>query len=745
MRTHLFAPFTLASASFLASGAAASEPAATASVNDPLIPREVLFGNPERAAVRVSPDGKMLSWLAPVDGVLNVWVAPVGKLGEARAVTSDRGRGIRQYFWAYTSSDILYLQDQGGDENWKVFRVGVAPGGETKDLTPFSEIAGPDGKPIMLPSGKPLRPSARITHLSAEFPEEVVVGLNTRDPRLHDLFRLNIRTGELMSLYENTDGFVSMDVDDKFNVRLATKMLPDGGVDVVLADAKGGKVEWEPFVTIGAEDMNTTSPMGFDKDGQVLFMTDSRGRNTAAMTAWDLRTRTQSVLASNDKADAAGAIVHPVTGSLQAVGFNYLRPEWTVLDESIKPDLALLRGVADGDIQITSRSQDDRTWTVSYSMDDGPTRFYVYSRVDVDREPAQRGTPGEATFLFTSSKAQENLPLTKMHPVVIKSRDGMDLVSYLVMPRGSYELKDGRVVAKNPVPLVLDVHGGPWARDSWGFDPSAQWLANRGYAVLTVNFRGSTGFGKNFLNAGNGEWAGKMHDDLIDAVNWAVAEGIADKSKVAIMGGSYGGYAALVGATFTPDVFACAISVVGPSNIITLLNTIPPHWQPMITMFTTRIGDHRTEEGRKFLESRSPLNFVDRIKKPLLIGQGANDPRVKQSESDQIVAAMKKKNIPVTYVLYPDEGHGFARPENRMSFNAVVEAFLAQNLGGRFEPIGDDFKGSSISVPEGVQNIPGLSGAMGVGAGDSKSWPGGVGSVRIGLYPTSGVIILQGT
>jgi dipeptidyl aminopeptidase/acylaminoacyl peptidase len=257
--------------------------------------------------------------------------------------------------------------------------------------------------------------------------------------------------------------------------------------------------------------------------------------------------------------------------------------------------------------------------------------------------------------------------------------------------------------------MVLDVHGGPWARDNWGFNPQHQWLANRGYAILSVNYRGSTGFGKKFVNAANKEWAGKMHDDLLDAVNWAVENKVAQKDKVAIMGGSYGGYATLVGLTFTPDVFACGVDIVGPSNINTLLQTIPPYWAPAVSIWKHRVGDHTSAEGREFLDSRSPLARVEKIKKPLLIGQGANDPRVKQSEADQIVKAMQEKNIPVTYVLYPDEGHGFARPENRMSFMAVTEAFLGEHLGGRVEPIGDDFKGSSIKVPTGAREIAGLA------------------------------------
>jgi dipeptidyl aminopeptidase/acylaminoacyl peptidase len=297
-----------------------------------------------------------------------------------------------------------------------------------------------------------------------------------------------------------------------------------------------------------------------------------------------------------------------------------------------------------------------------------------------------------------------------MNPVIIKSRDGYDLVSYLTLPVGTDT--DANARPEHPLSMVLDVHGGPWYRDSWGYDPYHQWLANRGYAVLSVNFRGSTGFGKKFINAANGEWGGKMHDDLIDAVQWAVKQQIADPAKVAIMGGSYGGYATLVGMTFTPDVFACGVDIVGPSNLVTFMETIPPYWKPLIELFTQRIGDHRTEQGRAFLTKRSPLTYVDRIQRPLLIGQGANDPRVKKNESDQIVEAMQKKNIPVTYVLFPDEGHGFARPENRLAFNAIAESFLAEHLGGRFEPIGDDFTGSSVKVPVGAPQISGLAQAL---------------------------------
>jgi len=294
--------------------------------------------------------------------------------------------------------------------------------------------------------------------------------------------------------------------------------------------------------------------------------------------------------------------------------------------------------------------------------------------------------------------------------VVIKSRDGLDLLSYYTLPLGSNSNDDG--LPDQPLPMVLNVHGGPWSRDYWGLNSIHQWLANRGYAVLSVNFRGSTGLGKNFTNAGDLEWGRKMQEDLIDAVNWSIDQGIADPEKIAIMGGSYGGYAVLAGLALSPQLFACGVDIVGPSNLITLLQSVPPYWKPEIEQWTKRVGDYRTEEGRELLRERSPLRYADLIERPLLIGQGANDPRVKQNESDQIVEAMQEKGLPVTYVLYADEGHGFARPENRLSFYAIAEAFLAEHLGGRYESIGSDFQGANFTVPSGAGEIAGLAAAM---------------------------------
>ena len=668
----------------------------------PLIPRKVFFGNPDKAALRLSPDGRQIAFLAPLNGVLNVWVAPADRPEAVNPVTHDTGRGIRSYFWAFTNSHLLYLQDQGGDENWKVYAVDLTSGA-AKDLTPFDTIPGPDGKPVTLPNGKPMRPSAKIENVSPRFPDTILIGLNNRDPRLHDIYRLDIRTGALVLAQTNPgfEGFVS---DDDYAVRLAMRTTSDGGTEILkpaagVAAPHDGIDAWEPFQEIDPEDAMTTHPVGFDKSGSILYLVDSRKRNTSAMTAVDLETGKTSLLAEDPRADVSGILTHPTEETVQAVAFNYARPEWKILDPSIKGDLDYLKTVADGDIAVTSRTLDDTRWTVAFLLDNGPARSYLYDR-----------RTRRATFLFSNRKALEDIPLAHTYPRIIRSRDGLDLVSYLTLPPWSDMGGSGR--PDHPLPMVLLVHGGPWARDTWGFNPEHQWLANRGYAVLSVNYRGSTGFGKAFINAAMKQWAGKMHEDLLDAVDWAVREGIARQQKVAIMGGSYGGYATLVGLTFTPEVFACGVDIVGPSNLVTLLNTIPPYWEPGIAMFTTRVGDHRTPEGRTFLESRSPLSFVDRIQRPLLIGQGANDPRVKQSEADQIVAAIQKKNIPVTYVLYPDEGHGFARPENRLSFNAVVEAFLSQFLGGRYEPVGNDFKDSTITLSTGAAGVPGLETAL---------------------------------
>ncbi|MEX2141592.1 MAG: S9 family peptidase [Pirellulales bacterium] len=644
-----------------------------------LIPRELLFGNPDKAAARISPDGKHLSYLAPVDGVLNVWVGPLDEPDAAKPVTKDKKRGIRIYFWAYTNEHILYVQDVDGDEDYNVYKVDLDTL-ETTNLTPLKKVR------------------AEIQEVSHRFPKEILIGLNDRNEQYHDVYRLNIESGEKELLQKN-DEFAGFTSDEDYRIRFASKLTPDGGSQYYKPTGKEGDEAWEEFLTIPADDMMTTSPVGFDKSGDVMYLMDSRGRDTGALYTWNLKSDEKELVAANPQSDVGGIMVHPTENTIQGVSFTYLRTEWEFKDKEVAEDCKYLKTVADGDITVASRTLDDKQWIVAFLMDHGPVRYYHFDR------PSRK-----ERFLFSNRKALEDQPLQKMHSLVIKSRDDLNLVSYLTLPPGSDTDSDGR--PEQPLPMVLNVHGGPWGRDGWGFDPEHQLYANRGYAVLSVNFRGSTGFGKGFVNAGDKEWAGKMHDDLIDAVDWAIKEKVAQADKIAIMGGSYGGYATLVGLTFTPDKFACGVDVVGPSNLVTLLKTIPPYWAPAIEMFKTRVGDHETEEGRKLLESRSPLNYVEKIEKPLLIAQGANDPRVKKSEADQIVEAMKEKDIPVTYVLFPDEGHGFARPENSLAFTAVSEAFLARFLGGRYEAIGDAFEGSKITVPTGATDVPGLPTAL---------------------------------
>lgn len=636
-----------------------------------LIPREVLFGNPQRSEPQISPDGAYISYLAPRDGVMNVFVAPRDDVGQARPITNDRKRGIRTYQWTHTGKDILYIQDAAGDENWHVYVVDIKTA-ETRDLTPIDGVQG------------------QILSVNESFPDRILVGINDRDPQLHDVYSIDLESGE-RTLVEENQGTLTFLTDHRNQVRLAVKFSPDGGMTWLKKTSDG----WKPSQKIGPADSLTSRAVSFNKAGDRAYIIDSRDRNTAALYKWNLNTDEKILLAENERADVAETITHPSTKELQAVAFRYDRKQWKVLDDAIADDLDYLKSVEDGELAITSRSLDDRWWTVSFTLDNGPVKYYLY---DSENKSSR--------FLFANRDDLDSYTLAKMHPVEIPTRDGLTLVSYLTLPVDSDNDGDARPAA--PLPMVLFVHGGPWGRDNWGYNPFHQWMANRGYAVLSVNYRGSTGFGKDFVNAANGQWSRKMHDDLIDAVQWAKEQKIAAPKQVAIAGGSYGGYATLVGLTFTPDVFACGVDIVGPSNLVTLLNNVPPYWMPEMPLLKDRIADNSTKEGIAELKAMSPLFKADQIKRPLLIGQGANDPRVKQQESDQIVAALKENDIPVTYVLYPDEGHGFRRPENMKSFTAVWEAFLAKHLGGRFQPVGKDFEGSSIEIPEGAGDIPGI-------------------------------------
>jgi dipeptidyl aminopeptidase/acylaminoacyl peptidase len=610
-----------------------------------LIPRRVLFGNPERVSPHLSPDGARLAWIAPHEGVLNVWVAPIGADGvdwpAARVVTDDSDRGIRMFAWAHDGRHLLYLQDTGGDENWRLHDVEIETM-QRRDLTPFDNV------------------QTQIIASEKKFPTEILVGLNQDNPQLHDVYRLNLITGELAKEVENP-GFVGWVADAELVVRAGFAPQPDGGILVMV---RGSAADgWQPLLEISAEDALTSAAVAFSEDGRSLLAISSVGADTGRLVRIDLASGAQQVLAADPEADVSGVRIDPDTREPQVVTFLKDRTEYLVLDLSLDADLAAIRALHPGDPSFSDADDADETWLVEFNNDTGAVSYFSYAR------PTRAGR-----FLFESRPELSRYELAPMEPFAFTARDGLTIHGYATFPPG---------VPRESLPTVLNVHGGPWARDEWGFDPEAQWLANRGYLCVQVNYRGSTGYGKAFVNAGDREWGGRMHDDLIDAVAHVTGQGWADPARVAIYGGSYGGYAALVGATFTPELFCCAVDIVGPSNLKTLIETIPPYWAPMIAQFHNRVGNPETDA--EFLWSRSPLSRVHNIRIPLLIAQGANDPRVKQAESEQIVAALREAGIDYEYMLFPDEGHGFAKPENRLRFYAVAEAFLARHLGGRAE------------------------------------------------------------
>ncbi len=610
-----------------------------------LIPRRVLFGNPERVSPRISPDGTLLAWIAPHEGVLNVWVAPAGADGvdwaQARVVTDDTDRGIRMFMWAHDDRHVLYLRDTGGDENWRLHDVDLETM-QRRDLTPFDEVA------------------TQMIAAEKKFPTEILIGLNRDNPQLHDVYRVDLVSGELVKEVENP-GFIGWIADAQLVVRAGIKPQPDGGAVVMVRDSAAE--EWRQLLAIDAEDALTTGPLAFSEDGASLLAESSVGADTARLVRIDLASGDVEVLAEDPEADVTGVRLHPDTREPQIVTFLKDRSEYQVLDPSVAPDLAAIRALHPGDPSLVGADNADATWLVGFTNDAGAVPYFSY-----DRETRS------GRFLFEHQPELSRYELAPMEPFTFTSRDGLTIHGYATFPPEA---------ERTGLPMVLNVHGGPWARDAWGYDAEAQWLANRGYLSVQVNFRGSTGYGKAFVNAGDREWGGRMQDDLVDAVAFAVGQGWADPARVAIYGGSYGGYAALAGATFTPDLFRCAVDIVGPSNLKTLIETIPPYWAPMVAQFHRRVGDPAVDA--EFLWSRSPLSRVSSIRIPLLIAQGANDPRVKQAESEQIVAALREAGIDHEYLLFPDEGHGFAKPENRLRFYAAAERFLARHLGGRAE------------------------------------------------------------
>lgn len=651
----------ISAAALLVAIAGAPKSAALAQLA-PLIPRTVVLGNPERERPALSPDGKRIAWLAPDRrGVRQVWVGAIGAK-EGRAVTADPARGISIYRWAWDSRTILYQQDHEGDENYHLYAADP-DSGNVRDLTPWSGVR------------------AEFIGSNPRFPDQMLAGMNLRDRKLMDVWRIDIRTGAAHLDTQNPGDVAAWFADDNLEVRAAEIVTPDGGTEIrVRADSRG---PWRTLMRVGASDR--LDPIDFTSDGQSIYLQSSVGSNTARVVLRDISSGREKAIAASDAADVEDVLIHPARHRVEAVAAAPARRQWIVADGTVATDFGALRELAGGDdFDVLSRDLKDENWIVSLNSDRDSARYYLWERLKK-----------KAKFLFAARPALKDFTLAATKPVDFTARDGMALHAFLTLPPA--------LPAKN-LPMVLVVHGGPWARVRWEYSGTVQLLANRGYAVLEVNFRGSDGYGKKYLHAGDRQWGLRMHDDLIDGVNWAVKQGIADPKRIAIDGGSYGGYAALAGAAFTPDVFRCAIDEFGPSNLFTLFASFPPYWATFRAVFIQRVGD--PDKNKELLRWASPLFSADRIRIPLLIGQGANDVRVTPAESEQILAAIAKRGGRASYVLYSDEGHGFFRPQNSLDFCARMERFLADNLGGRYEPMdGERYPGSTAVVREiGIRN-----------------------------------------
>ena len=630
-----------------------------------LITRRALFDDPDYGSLTVSPDGWHLSWLAPVDGVCNLFVARIDDLASARPVTRVTDRNIAPFYrWAHTNSHIIFFQEHDGDENWRASSVNIR-NNSVVALSP--------------PQGV----KSFTAQLDRRFPNDVLLMHNGRDKRYFDLYRVNVQNGASELLYENKE-YAALHCDSDFRLRLGTRFAADGSAEVFERHASGS---WSPFMTIPLGDIDGFDLLEFSADGKTLYMLDSRGRDKAALVAVDMTTKKTTLLATDDEADIVRVSFsgrRPV-----AARADRERARWQAVDPSTVQDITELNAYGTGDITFAGRSYGDRVLAAHFERDSASGEYVL-----LDRETR------EVRPLFKQRKALAGLALRPLEAVTFPARDGLRLNGYLTRPEG----------ANGKLPLVLVIHGGPYSRDHWGFNPVHQWLANRGYAVLSVNYRGSTGYGKAFVTAADHEWGRHMHDDLIDAVDWAVGQGIADPKRVGFFGGSYGGYSALTAATRTPEIFACIVDLFGISNLVTFMATIPPYWQPRFNVWRNRVGNPDTEEGRALLAERSPLNHLERATRPILIAQGLNDVRVVAAESRQMVDALKSRDAPVTYITFRDEGHGFVRPVNRLAFYAVAEAFLAKHLGGRSQPFEGDLSKSTMKVEVGAELVPGLTG-----------------------------------
>lgn len=612
-----------------------------------IIPRAVLFGNAAIESPRLSPDGTRLLYLAPHEGKLSVWTRAVHRRDE-RLVVHDAARPILWAGWQGDGQHVLYLQDRAGDENYRLFQVDLE-GGTPRDITPRG--AGVSDAPIAHVRAMPLG-------IDPRFPHEALVTANARDPRVLDVHRVNFVTGAAVLDTENPGDVLRWRADHEMLVRAAVTQLADGSFEIRVRDSDTA-APWRALDTIPFAD-GLPQLVAFSPDGTALYVITAKDANAHRLVRYTLATGVSTIVYEDARYDVERTYLDHGTREIVAVGVLKERLEWTALASAFADDLEALRSARDGDFTFESASANGDSMIVRYQSDVEPGWFHLHER-----------SAREITPLFSSQPALRGYQLAPMQPVSLLARDGLELHGYLTLPSD---------VEPRALPTVLYVHGGPWHRDRWEYEPIVQWLANRGCAVLQVNFRGSTGYGKAFLNAGNRQWAAAMRTDLLDARAWAIATGYADPARVAIFGGSYGGYAVLAALTQTPDAFACGVDIVGPSNLETFMATIPAYWEPMRKLLMTRIGD-----DEQLLKAASPLHRAAAIRSPLLIVHGANDPRVNKRESDQIVEAMRRSGVPVEYLVFDDEGHGIAHPENLKRFAAVAETFLARVLGSRVE------------------------------------------------------------
>jgi dipeptidyl aminopeptidase/acylaminoacyl peptidase len=647
----------LAGVLFLASGCAGvskTVPGESAEAVPPVIDRQLLFGDPEISGSNLSPDGKHVVFIKPYKGVRNVWVKGIHEpFDAARPITADE-RPVSVYFWSRDSRFILYVQDKGGNENYHVYAVdpkaevekatGVPP---SRDLTPIDGVR------------------AYIYAVPKKKPGEIIIGLNDRDASYHDVYRVDIATGKRELLIKNTERVAVYFYDLEGNVRLAARQDDEGGWETLRID--GAKL----VRIYGCTYEETCLPVRFHQDGKRCYFITNKGSEVdlIGLTLLDPQTGKTTLVESDPEkqVDFSGALFSESTDELIATIYIGDRQRIYPQTDELRKDLDFLRSkLPQGELSLQSMTTKMDKFLVSVSRDVDPGSVYLYDREKKTVELLYRSRPKLPTE-----------HLAAMQPVRYKARDGLEIPAYLTLPRG---------VEPSKLPTVIFPHGGPWSRDYWGYDPYAQFLANRGYAVLQPNFRASTGYGKKFLNAGNKQWGtGAMQHDLTDGVKWMVDQGFADPQKICIFGGSYGGYATLAGVAFTPDLYTCGVPYVAPSSLITLLESIPSYWKPFSKGFFKRVGDPEVEADRKDMEARSPIFFVDRIKVPLLVVHGANDPRVKQDEADSIVVALRDKGHAVEYLVAPDEGHGFRAPGNRMALAVSMEKFLAKHLGGRYQ------------------------------------------------------------